>query len=451
MSERLATAVPWPADNVRVDLTGVEQMTNGTARLVSVAIRDAGGRPSRFFRQGDTVHVFFEFDVLADLPIGSAGLSIHDEGTGIVVYGKNEFQFGTARPVPAGSRMRCRHSFVLSVGVGSFACDIGLAASDEEGYRRYRSRELPHASFNSHTWECCRVMGATNFVVSLPADGQLSHHGMADLEDESTVVIERMPTGAPHDGRALGSAPAASQPAEPAILHVTHWKAGSQWLHKILAQAVPDRIVAPQAGQAQVFHWPIKSGGVYPTVYASYQQLRDVPFPPGTRRFVMIRDLRDTLVSAYFSFKHSHPILEAAFGQLKEFLDTLSFDEGMMHLMDTWLFGSAVIQLSWIEAGEPVIRYEDVLERDVEILEETLIDRCSLPIARERLRDIIAANRFEHLTGGRRRGEEDLTAHERKGVAGDWRIHFTDRVTKAFKTRYGGVLIASGYEKDLEW
>jgi hypothetical protein len=451
VSERLATAVPWPADSVRVDLTGVEQMTNGTARLVSVAIRDAGNRPSRFFRQGDTVHVFFEFDVLADLPIGSAGLAIRDEGTGFVVYGKNEFQFGTARSVPAGSRMRCRHSFVLSVGVGSYACDIGLAASDEEGYRRYRNRELPHASFNSHTWECCRVMGVTNFVVSLPVDGQLSHHGMADLEDESTVVIERMPTAAPQEGRVPAGAHTASQPVEPAVLHVTHWKAGSQWLHKILTQAVPDRIVAPQAGQAQVFHWPIKSGGVYPTVYASYQQLRDVSFPPGTRHFVMIRDLRDTLVSAYFSFKHSHPILEAAFGQLREFLDTLSFDEGMVYLMDTWLFASAVIQLSWIEAGEPVIRYEDVLERDVEILEETLINRCGLPIARERLRDIIVANRFEGLTGGRRRGEEDLTAHERKGVAGDWKVHFSDRVTKAFKTRYGGVLIAAGYEKDLEW
>ena len=347
MNDRVETAVPWPVDIVRVDLSGVDQMTDGTARLVSVAICDARGRPSRFFSQGDTVHVFVEFDVFADLPIASAGVAIRDEGTGIVVYGKNEFQFGTARPVPGGSRMRCHHSFVLSVGIGSYACDIGLAASDEEGYRRYRNRELPHGAFNRHISECCRVMSATSFVVSLPVHGQLSHHGITNLEDESTVVVTPMPATSMPDGRSTGEARPVSQAVEPAILHVTHWKACSQWLHKILAQSVPDRIVAPQAGQAQVFHWPIKSGGVYPTVYASCQQLRHLPFPPGTSRFVMIRDLRDTLISAYFSFKHSHPILEAAFGQLKEFLDTLPFDEGMVHLMDTWLYASAVIPLSW--------------------------------------------------------------------------------------------------------
>jgi hypothetical protein len=36
-------------------------------------------------------------------------------------------------------------------------------------------------------------------------------------------------------------------------------------------------------------------------------------------------------------------------------------------------------------------------------------------------------------------------------VAGDWRNHFDDRLREEFKTRYGGLLIATGYENDLEW
>jgi len=52
---------------------------------------------------------------------------------------------------------------------------------------------------------------------------------------------------------------------------------------------------------------------------------------------------------------------------------------------------------------------------------------------------------------GRRPGQEDIHAHQRKGIAGDWRNHFTTRVKEVFKQRYGHVLIATGYEPDLNW
>ena len=42
-------------------------------------------------------------------------------------------------------------------------------------------------------------------------------------------------------------------------------------------------------------------------------------------------------------------------------------------------------------------------------------------------------------------------AHARKGIAGDWRNYFSDRVKQSFKTRYGGLLVATGYEQDLSW
>ena len=112
---------------------------------------------------------------------------------------------------------------------------------------------------------------------------------------------------------------------------------------------------------------------------------------------------------------------------------------------------SARIQESWIEPGETFIRYEDLLEKDLEILEEVLIEHCGILVTPERLREIIVANRFENFTGGRKPGEENLTAHERKGISGDWQNYFTKRVKQAFKDRYGGLLVASGYERDLDW
>jgi len=179
-----------------------------------------------------------------------------------------------------------------------------------------------------------------------------------------------------------------------------------------------------------------------------FQRLRQ---PDNSRHFVVIRDLRDTLVSAYFSMKHSHPLLAPETARLREALNRLSLDDGMRLLMDDWLVPAAKIQQSWVESDEPLIRYEDLLEGDVEVLERVLIDRCELPIDRDVFRQRVVENRFEALTRGRRRGTEDLLSHERKGIAGDWRNHLSEAVKRTFKIRYGGLLASAGHERGLDW
>ena len=80
-----------------------------------------------------------------------------------------------------------------------------------------------------------------------------------------------------------------------------------------------------------------------------------------------------------------------------------------------------------------------------------LTQRCPLGVPAEQVRQAVVACRFENLTQGRSRGQEDVASHERKGVAGDWRNHFTDLITREFKSRFGSILIATGYEKDFRW
>jgi lipopolysaccharide transport system ATP-binding protein len=236
----------------------------------------------------------------------------------------------------------------------------------------------------------------------------------------------------------------------PTVFHVTHWKAGSQWIYKILTQLCPESIVKPELDQLR--RYPVQRGRVYPTVYMSKQGLDQVMPPEGSRRFVVIRDLRDTLVSAYFSFKSVHPVIPGFSISLRKSLQELDLETGLIHLMDYFLQECARIQLSWLEAPEDlVLKYEDLLTNDLSLLEFALIDHCHLPVTREAVREAVLAARFETLTGGRARGCGDLSAHERKGVAGDWRNHFTDKVKRAFKARYGGLLVAAGYEKDLSW
>ena len=98
----------------------------------------------------------------------------------------------------------------------------------------------------------------------------------------------------------------------------------------------------------------------------------------------------------------------------------LGKEDGLLYLMDSWIAASARIQLSWIEANYRLLRYEDLIENDVELYTRVLIDECGLDLSPDRLRSIVLANRFERLSDGRRRGEEDPTHHFRKGQAGDW-------------------------------
>jgi hypothetical protein len=238
----------------------------------------------------------------------------------------------------------------------------------------------------------------------------------------------------------------------PTVFHITHYKAGSQWIQAILRGCVEDDLVRAKAKVRQFLEEPIQAGKVYSSVYVTREQFESVPVPPGSRRFVVIRDLRDTAVSGYFSLKVSHGAFAAdQVSELRRDLQRKSLEDGLIQTIDQWLPVNAKIQRSWLEAGEPVIRYEDLLENDVEILERVLIDECGYPVPRPRLRRAVETRRFDRMSKGRPRGEEDVSAHLRKGVAGDWRNYFTAPVKEAFKERWGELLVTAGYERDLNW
>ncbi len=120
----------------------------------------------------------------------------------------------------------------------------------------------------------------------------------------------------------------------PTVFHVTHVKSGSQWVYNILEGCAPGRIVKPRVKVAQFYEDAILPGMIYPTVYVSQPRFEatlrpqnhpsadhqiDSPAYKNWRNFVelqlpikvffVMRDLRDTLVSLYFSLKVSHAII----------------------------------------------------------------------------------------------------------------------------------------------
>jgi hypothetical protein len=203
------------------------------------------------------------------------------------------------------------------------------------------------------------------------------------------------------------------------------------------------------------------------------------------RGFHVIRDPRDVLVSAYFSHRYSHPIrsdgewiaefrrqLRAAPDVEGGLLLELEFNAPIFAAMGAWDYTNPGVYETRYETliADPVTEFRRIFNflgiatprLGLTTLPGLLFDlarkrragrpmpqRTTLPIPL--LQFMVERNDFTHQAGGRQPGEEDAHHHYRKGVAGDWRNHFTPRVADAFKQRYGDLLIALDYERGRDW
>lgn len=236
----------------------------------------------------------------------------------------------------------------------------------------------------------------------------------------------------------------------PAVFHITHHKAGSQWILAILRRIARPMVVNPDGQHDFLREAPLQEGRIYPTVYLSRPDFEALDLPDRWLRFIVIRDFRDAFVSAYWSLKLSHPETSGSVSETRDALAQMSLHEGLMWLLPRWQ-SEAELVASWVGVEEGLIRYEDIVADDLGVLVPLLHETLGLARTAEQAREVIESARFEKLTKGRPRGSEDVTAHQRKGVPGDWKNYIVGPVEDAFKERYGQLLIDTGYERDLDW
>lgn len=107
---------------------------------------------------------------------------------------------------------------------------------------------------------------------------------------------------------------------------------------------------------------------------------------------------------------------------------------------------------SWRRLGKETVfvRYEDLLADTRAALTAVFTRHLGTEPDAELVDLAVRRCAFERQTG-RRRGTEDRTKFARKGMAGDWKNHFTAEARRVFQRRAGELLIAVGYETDDSW
>ena len=92
------------------------------------------------------------------------------------------------------------------------------------------------------------------------------------------------------------------------------------------------------------------------------------------------------------------------------------------------------------------VRYEDALQ-DTPGQVRRLLEFIGADADDATVKQCVRDASFEVMSGGRRRGQEDLGSVVRKGVAGDWRRWLTDEQAAWFDERAGDLMDALGYAR----
>ncbi len=163
---------------------------------------------------------------------------------------------------------------------------------------------------------------------------------------------------------------------------------------------------------------------------------------------VLIRDPRDLLVS----WAHYVTISGRTLVRWEAARD-LPIEQRIDFYIENVLPDTLNWALDWHREIHPsiglLIRYEDMLA-DTPAIMRRVFDHYQVNIAEDKLAAIVEANTFQKTTG-RKPGEAQANAFNRKGIAGDWVNFFSDDQTAAFKLVAADALAKLGYAQSEAW
>lgn len=189
-------------------------------------------------------------------------------------------------------------------------------------------------------------------------------------------------------------------------------------------------------------------------LFLDFESLFTIGNFPNARISHIIRDPRDMVVSGYFYHLHcDEPWVDEPSPldpelTYREILNNLDFEDGLIYEM---MFGAAGYNLEnmgkW-NFNHPQIlelKYEDLISDHDHRLKEKLFQHYGFSgSALKRCVEIMDEFSFEKYTG-RKLGEAVPGDHLRQGLPGDWRQHFSPKVSYFFESRFGPLLSHLGY------
>ncbi len=227
-------------------------------------------------------------------------------------------------------------------------------------------------------------------------------------------------------------------------------KTASQWLRAVLndplVHAYTGLKIHPyrelglnQAGEIG----PFPPRTIVTHLYLNHNTFVKLPKPESYQCFFVTRDPRDAVVSWFYSAKYSHALM-SVIPEMRSNLLKLGKDDGMKYIIDKLCdFGYFDAQISWVQSGEKIFRYESIA-RDHKAFLLELFEYLNIQMPQDKFDHLSAKYAFSRLAG-RPQGEENQNSHYRKGEVGDWKNHFNQEIQDYFDARVGDLVERLGY------
>lgn len=205
--------------------------------------------------------------------------------------------------------------------------------------------------------------------------------------------------------------------------------------------------------------WPNKAKAL--SLAPSVIHLHRFAAPP-SRTVYMVRDGRDVMVSRYFKLTRRLQELDGkAVRRMRDFCGNELTKENakanlpgfIRYLFEAHPHSGMSYQrhlAKGLSGGFVLLKYEDLLLEGATALSSALEEIPGTAVDPDKVERAFEENSFKRLTG-RRPGDEDSSRHMRKGVAGDWKNHFSPEARATFDRYAGDVLVGAGYESDRSW
>lgn len=168
-------------------------------------------------------------------------------------------------------------------------------------------------------------------------------------------------------------------------------------------------------------------------------------YHPGLRFIHLVRDGRDVIVSGFVQRSTARVARGGADAdEHRDLLERRRVSEAeFVFFRDLWIesvrAGMAARERfpAWL-----LVRYEAMLEDPAREVRR-MLEFIGLDASEASVRTCVEAGRFERLSGGRTRGQEDRSSFFRKGEAGDWQAWLTDEQVERFQAAAAAAGVAS--------
>jgi lipopolysaccharide transport system ATP-binding protein len=176
----------WPSAASRFDIHSQNEISNGGAHCVLIALCDSLGNPARCFQQ-----FIYDFKLEEDIEIPNGGIVLHNE-KGWTVHGKGTLLYGTQVPlsVAKNSTIRIVQKVKLDLEAGEYTFEVALNTMTKQHYL-LKSTFSPSELY-SKVQRICFVPSVGPFVIVHKPSGipvSLTHHGIANLPGSAVMTL----------------------------------------------------------------------------------------------------------------------------------------------------------------------------------------------------------------------------------------------------------------------